>query len=149
MTEKNKFIFKNVDQMTGREMFCVERLRCNVFVTEQKITLPELDDDDLKAIQVYLLNSEKTMALATCRIFKKDGEWQLGRVAVAKDARHQHLATEMLQRVHAFLQNRGVRDLHCHAQLTAEPFYEKLGYEKQGPIFLEGGIKHIAMIKKF
>jgi predicted GNAT family N-acyltransferase len=40
------FDFKKVDAMTGRELFCIERLRSEVFVTEQGITLPELDDDD-------------------------------------------------------------------------------------------------------
>ncbi len=148
MVSSQKFIFKTIAEMTGREMFCVERLRCDVFVTEQGITLPELDDDDLGAIQVYLLNQAKTIALATCRIFKKDGKWQLGRVAVASTVRHHHLATEMLQAVHSFLQERKAKEINCHAQLTAIPLYKKLGYEKRGPVFLEGGIKHVAMSKR-
>lgn len=36
-----KFSFKKIDEMTGREAFCIERLRSEVFVSEQKITLPE------------------------------------------------------------------------------------------------------------
>ena len=85
-----KFNFKTIDQMTGREMFCVERLRLETFVTEQEITLPELDDEDLKAIHVYQLNENKTNSLATCRIFQNEtGEWVLGRVAVSKQARGQ------------------------------------------------------------
>ena len=69
MTDSEKFTFKRVAQMTGREMFCVARLRIDTFVTEQEITVPELDDQDLDSIQVYLLNAEKTNALAVCRIF--------------------------------------------------------------------------------
>lgn len=130
-------------------MFCVERLRCDVFVTEQKITLPELDDDDLGAIQVYLLNSANTIAVAACRIYQKDGEWQLGRVAVAKSMRHQGLATKMIRAVHSFLQKRGVKKISCHAQLTAVLLYQKLGYQKEGPVFLEGGIRHVLMSKTF
>lgn len=143
------FVFKTIGHMNGREMFCVERLRCNVFVTEEKITLPELDDEDLRAVQVYLLNSKKTIALATCRLFKKDNDWQLGRVAVAKSVRHQGLATKMLKEVHLFLQKRGIKSLHCHAQLTAVPLYENLGYQRQGSIFYEDGIKHVVMTKHF
>ena len=41
-----KFCFKTIDEMTGYEAFCVERLRNEVFVSEQKITLPEIDDED-------------------------------------------------------------------------------------------------------
>lgn len=40
--------------MTGREAFCVERLRNEVFVSEQKITVPEIDDEDFYAIHVLL-----------------------------------------------------------------------------------------------
>lgn len=40
MKQINDFTFKTVDEMTGREFFCVERLRNDVFVAEQKITLP-------------------------------------------------------------------------------------------------------------
>ena len=82
MKQINDFTFKTVDEMTGREFFCVERLRNDVFVAEQKITLPELDDQDLNAIQIYRLNADKTNALSTCRIFEDDGTWMLGRVAV-------------------------------------------------------------------
>lgn len=134
--------------MLGREFFCVERLRTNTFVTEQKITLPELDDQDLSAVQVYLLNNEKTLALATCRIFKKNGQWMLGRVAVDKDTRGQHLGQQMMEQVHEYLKRKGAANLMCHAQYTAKPFYEKLGYQTFGDIFYEGGVKHVMMKKE-
>ena len=34
---KEKFTFTHVDKMTGREMFCVARLRNETFVAEQKL----------------------------------------------------------------------------------------------------------------
>lgn len=147
--ENKKFNFKQVDKMTGREFFCVERLRCDSFVTEQKITLPELDDTDLVATQVFLLNRDQTNALATCRIFQ-DPEygWMIGRVAVSKKVRGQHLGTEMMEAVHEFLKNKGAQRLTCHAQLHAKNFYEHLGYQTQGDVFLEGGVKHVLMVKE-
>ena len=65
-----RFYFKAIDEMTGREAFCVERLRNEVFVSEQKITVPEIDDEDFYAIHVFTLNKSNDNALATCRIFK-------------------------------------------------------------------------------
>lgn len=65
-----------------------------------------------------------------------------------KKTHNQHLATKIVQKVHAFLQTRGVSKLHCHAQLTAKSFYDYLGYELPGSIFLEGGIKHDAIVKR-
>lgn len=143
-----KFLFKKIDQMTGRELFCVERLRCNTFVVEQKITLPELDEEDLKAIQVFALNQEQDLALATCRIFQNEHQqWMLGRVCVAKACRGQHLASKMLLAVHSFLKKKSAQQLFCHAQMTAVPFYQRLNYRESGPHFYEGGIEHVLMTK--
>lgn len=144
------FEFKKIDEMTGREMFCISRLRDEVFVTEQEITLPELDDEDLHAIHVFILNDNKTDALATCRIFQdEDGHWILGRVAVSKKARGQHLGRKMLEEVHRYLKDKlEVKNLSCHAQMPVKQFYEKLGYQAVGDTFDEGGISHIQMVKK-
>lgn len=142
-----KFQFKKLAQLTGREMFCLGRLRCEVFVTEQGITLPELDDADLAAVQVFCLNQEQTDALATCRLFQANGRWLLGRVAVAKAARRQHLGSQMLAAVHSFLAKRGVSALYCHAQMPVVPFYQQLGYQISGQPFDEGGVMHVMMRK--
>lgn len=148
MAKSPQFTFKKIAQMTGREMFCVARLRIDTFVTEQKITVPELDDQDLQAIHVYLLNADKTCALAVCRIFKEDGKWLLGRVAVAKEARGQHLGSKMICQVHEYLRKRNVKRIYCHAQWQAKPFYDFLGYQIEGKPFMEAGVKHISMYKE-
>lgn len=144
----DKVFFKKIDEMTGREFFCVERLRSLTFVTEQKITLPELDDEDLRAIHVYILNKDQTMALAACRIFQgQDGNWMLGRVVVSKEMRGQHLGKKIVAASEEYVKNRGAKRLSCHAQLAVEKFYENMGYQTQGEIFDEGGVKHIFMYK--
>jgi len=137
------FSFKTINEMTGREAFCVERLRNEVFVSEQKITVPEIDDEDFYAVHVFTLNKSKDNALATCRIFKeKSGAWYLGRVVVSKDARGMHLGSKMVEEVHHYLKENGVDRLYCHAQMTAKPFYDYLGYQVKGSIFNEAGIDH-------
>lgn len=143
-----KFYFKTIDEMTGREAFCVERLRSEVFVSEQKITLPEIDNEDFDAIHVFTLNEDKDNVLATCRIFKEEnGDWYLGRVVVSKDARGMHLGSKMLEEVHQYLKEDGINRLYCHAQMTAKPFYDYLGYQVKGEVFDEGGIEHVLMYK--
>ncbi len=143
-----KFYFKKIDEMTGREAFCVERLRSEVFVSEQKITLPEIDNEDFSAIHVFMLNENKDNALATCRIFKEqNGDWYLGRVVVSKEARGMHLGSKMLEEVHHYLKENGVDRLYCHAQITAKPFYDYLDYQVKGETFDEGGIEHVLMYK--
>ena len=143
----SEFLFKKVDEMTSRECFGVARLRDDTFVAEQKITLPDLDDQDLESIHVFKLNEKQTTALATCRLFEEDGKWMLGRVAVSSKMRGQHLGQKMLESVHEYLKERGANSLYCHAQLRVKLFYEKLGYQTCGDVFDEGGVEHVMMKK--
>jgi predicted GNAT family N-acyltransferase len=46
-----------------------------------------------------------------------------------------------------FLQSQHFKLVELHAQLQAIPFYEKLGFESFGDIFLDAGIQHVAMKK--
>lgn len=147
MMQVDNFTFKKIDEMTGCEVFCVERLRNDIFVAEQKITLPELDDQDLIAIQVYRLNDDQTNALATCRIFEEDDKWMLGRVAVSKSARGMHLGSKMVEATQEYLSENNVDALYCHAQMRVKPFYDKLGYQTVGEPFDEGGVEHVMMKK--
>ena len=108
----------------------------------------EIDDEDFHAIHVFSLNDGKDDALATCRIFKDgNGDWYLGRVVVSKDARGMHLGSKMIKEVHEYLKEKDVNRLYCHAQMTAKPFYDHLGYQVKGDIFDEGGIEHVLMYK--
>lgn len=141
------FTFKKIDEMTGREFYCVEKLRNTTFVAEQKITLPDLDDADLIAFQVYLLNQKQTTALATCRLFQEDGKWMLGRVAVSKEVRGQQLGSKMITAVHKFLRQNKIDAVYCHAQMRVKPFYDSLGYQVVGKPFDEGGVEHVMMKK--
>ncbi|BDR59914.1 GNAT family N-acetyltransferase [Lactobacillus xylocopicola] len=141
------FTFKKISEMSGREVFCLARLRVDTFVCEQKITDPELDDQDLEAIQIFALNQAQTKALAVCRVFQEDGKWMLGRVAVARAARGQGLGRKMMEQVHEYLKQHGVERLYCHAQLQAKPFYDFLGYKTTGANFFEAGVEHVMMYK--
>lgn len=144
-----KFIFKSIQQMTGKEFFYIARLRVNTFVTEQKITVPEFDQVDLRAIHVFALNPKGDEAMAICRIFHdlKRG-WMLGRVAVNKTFRGKQLGSQMLMQTHCFLKKHGINQLSCHAQWRVKGFYQKLGYQIVGLPFQEAGIKHVMMVKK-
>jgi predicted GNAT family N-acyltransferase len=50
-----------------------------------------------------------------------------------------------MQRLHAIAREAGLPSVWCHAQLTAVPFYERLGYARLGATFEEAGIEHVRM----
>lgn len=39
----------------------------------------------------------------------------------------------------------GLHRLYCHAQLAAVPFYEALGWSREGDTFMEAGLEHYRM----
>ena len=50
-----------------------------------------------------------------------------------------------MERLHDIAREQRQPRLWCNAQLTAVPFYERLGYVRSGPIFVEAGIDHVRM----
>lgn len=142
-----KILIKPLAQLSSREFYLAARLREEVFVAEQKITVSDLDQTDLTAIQLIILNEDETAAIATCRAYQEDGKWFFGRVAVAKTARGQGLGSKMIKRLAEHLAQKGASALYCHAQLQAKPFYDRLGFKPQGAEFMEAGIRHVLMVK--
>lgn len=88
--------------------------------------------------------------VATGRIFpaEENGAYYLGRLAVLKDFRKGGTGSKML----AFLENEaaklGASKIILHAQIQAQPFYEKNGYIAEGEPFLDESTPHITMVKK-
>jgi ElaA protein len=144
-----KIQVKPFSDLTGREVFCLSRIRDEVFVAEQGITVPELDDQDLAAYHVYLLNEQETDALAAARFFEDQGRYYIGRVAVQKAARRKGLASQLLSAIESYVLDQQLTgSLYLHAQVSAKQLYLKNGYEEVGTIFEEAGIPHQLMEKK-
>lgn len=122
-------------------------IRRDVFVEEQKVPKEiEYDEWDQKAF--HLVVYDQGIPKATGRCILKEGIYSLGRIAVVKEARGQgfgDLVVRMLVRK-AFQQ--GAKEVHLHAQLQVQDFYEKLGFEAYGEVYEEAGIDHISMVRK-
>lgn len=72
---------------------------------------------------------------------------KLRQMAVAERCRGSGSGRQLLQAVEAQLRRDGVRSLELSARKVAEGFYQKLGYQAVGPVYLELGIEHIKMEK--
>lgn len=62
-------------------------IRCNVFMSEQGYK-NEFDEIDDRALHIVIYNNEKPVA--TCRIYREDNTYILGRIAVDKSYRGFH-----------------------------------------------------------
>ncbi|WP_437652448.1 GNAT family N-acetyltransferase [Sorangium sp. So ce1182] len=122
------------------------RLRFDVFVVEQAVPADvEIDELDADAQHYVVLEGDEVVA--TMRIVPYDGALKVGRVAVRKDLRGAGLGRRLLEEAIRTGAAQGARALVLNAQVSAAPFYRKLGFVEEGPTFDEAGIPHTRMVR--
>ena len=121
-------------------------IRSKVFVEEQKVP-EELEIDEYDNIANHIVIYDKEKPVATGRLVNIEGEDLLGRIAVLKDYRNRGIGKLVVESLIGKAEEKGLEEVHLHAQLTAVKFYEKLGFESYGEIFDDAGIDHISMKK--
>lgn len=124
-----------------------KQIRIKVFVEEQGFQ-EEFDDADIGAVHIVIF--ENGTAAATCRFFysAEKKSYIIGRVAVCKEFRRNHYGAALMELAEKEILKRGVRKVSLSAQCRVADFYEKLGYKKQGDVYLNEYCPHIAMTKE-
>jgi predicted GNAT family N-acyltransferase len=130
-----------------QEIFDHLKLRHDVFVLEQKVTMEEeFDFLDRNALLFSgLLNGK---IIATARVLLYPNYAKIGRFAVLKEYRKKHYGTHLIESIEQTLVQRGITEVRLSSQLYAKPFYETFGYTAYGAIYLDANILHTDMVKK-
>ena len=123
-------------------------LRRDVFETEQNIPRPlDRDPYDYSADHVVAFDAQGR-CVGTGRIVRMDARTaQVGRMAVARDARKNGVGALVLEALERMAAMRGLSDLVVASQLPAEAFYRNRGFVRQGEPFLDQGVPHVMMKK--
>ena len=122
-------------------------LRVRVFCDEQGVSREEeLDGLDDEALQIVAL--DESGVVATCRLRDLGAEWKLERMAVEARVRGLGVGASLLVGAEAEARTRGAEQMVMHAQIRAESFYAANGYTREGEVFMDAGIEHIAMRKR-
>lgn len=119
-------------------------IREEVFMKEQGFQ-DEFDAIDATATHLVLFDGND--AVGTCRFYTEDGIYLIGRIAVVKSHRGNHLGATLLEAAEAAIRSDGGATVRLHAQCRAQTFYEKQGYRAFGEIGLDEGCPHIWMEK--
>ena len=119
----------------------IHGIRHDVFTLEQKVD-SELDFDGLdeQAFQVIAF-SDDTPA-GTGRMLA-DGH--IGRIAVLKAFRKLGTGSLIMTSLINLAREKKLPRVFLGAQVTAMPFYEKLGFSGYGETYMEAGILHMPM----
>jgi predicted GNAT family N-acyltransferase len=119
----------------------LERIRRSVFIDEQQI--PEKDEWDAEDPgSVHLLARLNRDPVGTGRL---NAAGKIGRIAVLAGQRGRGIGTLILRRLLEEARRLGIREPYLHAQVQAVPFYETLGFSREGDEFDEAGIPHVRM----
>jgi predicted GNAT family N-acyltransferase len=128
----------------GADQADIRAIRFAVFVDEQRVPA-EMEIDDSDARCVHLLASDDDAPVGTGRIDLAEGG-KVGRVAVVASRRGQGVGTAMMSFVHCVARENSLNNVWCNAQVSAVPFYERLGYRiTSAEPFDEAGIPHVRM----
>ena len=124
-------------------------IRQAVFVQEQGIPAElACDVADAGAVHV-LVRNRLGMPVGTGRLLPADipGDARVGRVAVDHAVRGARVGLAVMQALEEAARSRGDRRIVLHAQRSAVPFYDRLGYQRVGEPFDKAGIPHQEMVK--
>lgn len=124
-----------------------QTIRSEVFVNEQRIPKElEWDEADAQAVHAVAYN-QMGLPVATGRLLPGEtaGEAKIGRMAVNRVLRGGQLGRQVLNALVDTARGRGDRRVVLHAQRSAEGFYDRLGFVREGMPYEEAGIPHLTM----
>ena len=124
-------------------------IRSTVFIQEQNV--PEaLEWDGADAYASHVLACDaKGKAIGTARLLLHGNRAHIGRMAVLKAWRKQGVGSALLACVIAEALRRGASAAFLNAQTTAVAFYARAGFVLEGVEFLDAGIPHYRMTRRF
>lgn len=137
------------EELNPHQLYQVLRLRSEVFVVEQQCIFLDMDNKDQ---QCYHLTGWKGELLVASTRLVPPGisytEMSIGRVVSSPQVRGTGIGRELMQvSINACYKLWGVAPIRIGAQCYLEKFYQSLGFEPEGEIYLEDGIPHIEMVK--
>ena len=122
-------------------------LRTEVFVDEQGVDQAlEWDEHDALCVHAVLCN-RLGAPVATGRLLPSvNGVAKIGRMAVKRVLRGQRLGDQVLSALMDAARQRGDTEILLHAQCSAEKFYLRQGFRRQGEVFMEANMAHVEMV---
>lgn len=122
-----------------------KNIRIEVFMKEQGF---ENEFDEIDNLCHHIVAFDEGKPIGTCRFFKENNHYTIGRVAVLKEYRNQHIGNLLLKSAEKEIKRINGDVIVVHAQVRVSSFYEKQGYIQFGQIDDDKGVPHVWMKKK-
>jgi len=144
---KIKYIWKTFAELSLDELYAMVHLRQKVFIVEQDCPYIDADYADQDAFHLLAYNNKDLIGYL--RAFrpgiKYDGS-SLGRIVTEINSRGRGIGKEITKEGVNFLSKEYPdHEIVISAQYRLMHFYDELGFEARGEVYLEDDIDHIQM----
>lgn len=135
------------NKLSLNQLYTIYKLRSKVFVVEQNCPYQDIDEYDLIAHHVLVLNFDEIIGYA--RILPANSNYpepSIGRVLVEKEHRAKNLGKRLMD--YCITQTKTLypgQKITISAQTYLLKFYSNLGFTAVGTDYLEDNIPHIKM----
>jgi ElaA protein len=147
MPQTIKWKIKRFNELSLRELYCLLKLRSQVFVVEQNCVYQDVDGKDEKAL--HLLGEFDEQIVAYARLFKAGDYFEnasIGRVVIHPDCRDKKWGHQLMnQAIVGVDSNFKTNQITISAQLYLKKFYESHDFVQTTEMYLEDNIPHIEM----
>lgn len=145
-----QWVWSSFDGFNVNQMYEVLKLRQEIFIVEQQVPYPDIDDKDRRCMHLMGQMDERVVAymrLVPLHLFEP-GYFSLGRVVVQQSMRGTGLGKALVARGLEYLDAmRNGHPIKISSQLYLKDFYASFGFRAEGEPYIEDLIPHIAMIK--
>lgn len=149
-------VVKTFPALSGAELYEILKARNEVFVVEQKICYPDMDDIDYRSVHVYITDHNEDVLASDCqprpavkgylRVFEErvQGVARIGRV-LTRDRGRGLGAMILSEGIRVAKEQFKANEIVLDAQQYCIGFYEKAGFRQESEPFIEDGIPHVRM----
>jgi predicted GNAT family N-acyltransferase len=130
-----------------QELKAIQEIRKIVFQQEQGVD-PNLDFDGRDETSTLLIASLNGEFIGTVRVRKLDEKTaKIERLAVLKIARGYGVGKQLMIEALSIIKSKNIPEVVIHAQEYIKGLHSSLGFEEDGDVFEEAGIRHVKMRK--
>lgn len=144
-----RIILKKFEELSGKEVYEIGKLRSEVFVVEQTCPYLDLDGKDYQCLHLYFYDEEQEEIICYCRVIPKGLSYptaSIGRVLTNKKYRGKNYARKMMEEaIKIVKENLGESVITLGGQNYLREFYSSLGFVAISDVYDEDGIPHVDM----
>ncbi len=132
----------------GKEFAAIQAIRKSVFQEEQGVDR-DLDFDGEDETSEQLIASLDKEYVGTARIrYCDETTAKIERLAVLPIARGCGVGKKIMEKALEVIDSKNIPEVVIHAQEYVKGLHQKLGFQQEGEVFEEAGIRHVKMRKK-